>query len=338
MKLSSLWKRPAQTWLDKLAREYGNYRRPPQAYAMTTDNELQFVETYARDQFRGRGKIVDLGCWYGATTLALARGLSANRRATSHRMIEAFDLFRWEEWMDPIAQQVSLPRRYAPGDDFHADVLEILRPYRGVVTVTKQDLTRYTAPPEPVEFLFVDAMKNWPLARSIVSDFFPLLIAETSYVVQQDFAYYFGHLAPNHLIMWYLRDSFACVHHVPHSASVVFRCVKPLEKSALPTFTPQLFTPAMIDDAYEYSVGCVSTDMQVMVECAKLNFLIEQGDRHTSGIRRQLERVARFSEQISEPMLAETRSEAARSAAGRRLADDVRSEIEEWASSLSRQR
>jgi len=335
MKLPFFRKRRGQSWLDALGREYGHYRRPPHAYGMTTDNELHFLETYARDQFTGKGKIVDLGCWYGATTLSLARGLAANRRAAAHRTIEAFDLFEWHEWMDPIAQRVSLPRRFANGQSFYDDVKELLRPYGSLVQVEKQDLSVYVPPAIPVEFLFIDAMKSWDLARNIVSGFFPLLIAETSYVVQQDFAYYFPEMANNHLIMWYLRDHFERVHHVPRSCSVVFRCVKQPTASTLPAFTPSLFSPEMIDDAYEYSVACVSEEMRVMVEVAKLNFLIEQGDSYGDAVLRQMKRITSFSEQLTDPMLAEVRSVAARSASERRLSDDWLAEIDEWARSFA---
>ena len=335
MKLPFFRKRPANAWLDALGQQYGTYRRPSQAYGMTTDNELHFLETYARDQFTGRGKIVDLGCWYGATTLSLARGLAANRHATAHRTIEAFDLFEWHEWMDPIAQQVSLPRRYANGQSFYDDVKELLRPFGSLVRVAKQDLSGYVPPPVPVEFLFIDAMKNWDLARNIVAGFFPLLMPKTSYVVQQDFGYYFPENATNHLIMWYLRDHFEFVHHVPQSCSVVFRCIKQPEASNLPDFSPSLFSAEMIEDAYEYSVACVSKEMRALVEVAKLNFLIEQGDRHGEAIRRQMKRIASFSGELTDPMLAEVRSVAARSVSEQRLPDDSAAEIDDWTKSLA---
>src|SRR5689334_9235262 len=124
------WRKPAGAWL-RPAR-WSRYRRPPQAYGMTTDAELALLEAYARDEFTGAGRIVDLGCWFGATTLSLARGLAANSRAASNRTIEAFDLFRWEAWMNPSAERASLPRRYEVGESFHDDVKALLAPYEGL--------------------------------------------------------------------------------------------------------------------------------------------------------------------------------------------------------------
>ena len=320
------------TWIDTLGQRYRVYQRPPHAYGMTTDNELCLLETYAREQFKGHGTIVDLGCWYGATTLSLARGLAANGQANSHRTVQALDLFRWEAWMDPIAEQVSLPKRYVQDQSFYEDVKDLLSVYGGLINVERQDLAEYKPPQTPIELLFIDAMKSWALAQQIVSAFFPLLIAGESYVVQQDFAYYFAEIATNHLIMWYLRDHFRWVHHVPHSCSVVFVCTKRPDPSTLPVFTPSQFTSDMIEEAYEYSIACVSPDMRTCVEVAKLNFLIEQGHR-SSGIR-QMERIARSPNQLTEPMLIEVKRVAVKGAEMHVVHDDWLGDIITWVASM----
>ncbi len=285
------FRKKPEDWAQSLRRRYRRYKRMPQAYGMTTSNELCLVETFAREVFTGEGKIVDLGCWYGATTLSLARGLAANKRATGHRLIEAFDLFRWESWMDLEAQKCALPRRYQPGEDFYEDVKQLLSPYSALVSVKRQDLLQYAPPRVPVEFLFIDAMKSWDLAQKIASDFFPLLIEKKSYVVQQDFAFYHSAVATNHLVMWLLRDHFAFAHHVPRSCSVLFRCTKRLEAGEMPRLDPNSFTVEMIEEAYDYSLACVSADMRYMLEAAKLGFLIEQeadekSDRFLRGLVR----------------------------------------------------
>jgi hypothetical protein len=244
---------------------------------MTTDNELCFVETYARYSFSGVGKIVDLGCWLGATTLCLARGLIQNSGASHNRMIEAFDRFVWEEWMNPIASAINFRHAYSPNDDFYGYAKELLQPYESVVRLYKQDLLEYEPSNEPIEFLFVDAMKSWELADKIVRSFFPLLIEGASYVVQQDFAHHNPIVATNHLIMWYLRDHFQCVHHVPNSFSVVFFHTKRVEFSNLPILTKAIFTLDMIHEAWDYSLQFVSPDMWPALLVCKLCFLIETG-------------------------------------------------------------
>lgn len=294
-----------ERWLKRLPQYYRNYQRPPQAWGMTSNNELCFLETYAREVFSGSGSIVDLGCWYGATTLSLARGLAARPGAAPANVINALDLFEWESWMDPIAKVVSLPRQYAAGQSFYEDVRDLLRPYAGMVTLRKQDLLSYQPPTTPIEFLFVDAMKSWDLAQAIVERFFPQLIPHHSYVVQQDFAYFHPLVATNHLIMWHLRDHFRCVYHVPDSCSVVFRCMRPCDAAGLPRFTPQMFTPSMVEAAYEYSLRQVQPNMRVMLETAKLCFLVQEG--HAVEAVKQRKRLAKL-DGVSKAMLTQVES------------------------------
>jgi hypothetical protein len=296
-----------ERWVDGLPQRYRKYRRPPWVHGMTTDNELCFLETYAREVFSGAGRIVDLGCWFGATTLSLARGLAARGKAAPAGTIDALDRFEWESWMDPIAEKVSLPRRYAAGQSFYDEVKELLRPYAAVINVERQDLLRYTPPLTPVELLFIDAMKSWGLAQKIVCGFFPRLIAGCSYVVQQDFAYYHPVVATSHLSMWYLREHFRCVHHVPDSCSVVFFCTRPLEAAALPEFSPKLFTADLVEEAYEYCLGCVQSNVRVMLEIAKLCFLIQEG--HAQTAINQGHRVARL-EGVSRAMVVRVEATA----------------------------
>jgi hypothetical protein len=325
------WRRSDDDWLGQLGPRFRSYDRPEHSYGMTTANELCMVETYARERFTGRGRIVDLGCWYGATTLSLARGLQQNRRAQSHRRIDALDLFRWEQWMDPIAREIGLPKRYEAGQSFYDDVKDLLSPFGDLVKVEQHDLHDYDPPTVPIEFLFIDAMKDWDLARQIVSGFFPHLIANNGYVVQQDFAYYLPEMATNHLIMWYLRHHFECIYHVPASASVVFRCTRPVLGSSLPVFEPGLFTPEMVEKAYAYSLGCVSREMQPLIETAKLNFLIEQ-HRHDEA-RRQMRHLSQARMQLTDRMIAEVRRVTALAV----LAEEPSrwtGEIDAWAASM----
>ena len=300
------WRHRPDKWLTRVCQRYRAYQRPPNAYGMSTDFELCLLETYAREVFKGKGKIVDLGCWYGATTLCLARGLAANTRAVGYRTIEALDLFEWESWMDPIAQELCLPRQYEPSQSFYEDVKNLLSPYCPMVNVQRQNLLQYQPPPEPIEMLFIDAMKTWELAAKIITCFFPLLMKRKSYVIQQDFAFYHSVVATNHLLMWRLRDYLQCVHHVPCSPGVVFFCVKPLHPSELPPLTPDSFTAEMVDEAYEYCRACVSSDTHIMLEVAKLGFLLERG--HVQAAYRQMKKLdAAPSDDLSDEMLEEVR-------------------------------
>lgn len=244
---------------------------------MTIARELAFCESYARECFSGAGRMVDLGCWFGATTFSLARGLARNRRVKTNRRIDAFDLFIWTKWMQLAADPIRMPVKYRDGESFYPEVQELLEPYHDLVHLHQQDLMDYEPEKEPVEFLFIDAFKTWALAGKIVTDFFPLLIPGVSVIVQQDFMFHQPVAATSHLLMWRLRDYFEWLHQIPRSGSVVFLCKRQIERTALPPLEPESFSLEEIDQAYAYSRACVvEDDRRTHVEATKLLFLIER--------------------------------------------------------------
>jgi predicted O-methyltransferase YrrM len=265
-------------WAASLARICQGYRRPSGAYGMTTDEELCFLENYARYSYTGQGQIVDLGCWLGATTLCLARGLSDNSRHDDRRAIEAVDRFNWEDWMTPIAASLGVPKAYQAGDSFLEDVQTLLHDYETLVQIRQADLSRRLKFPSRVEFLFIDAMKSWDLARAIPRTFFPQLIPGVSLVVQQDFGYHDPIVATNHLLMWQLREHFKCVYCIPRSCSVVFIHTKQISLSDLSDLVPEAFTPEMIDEAWEHSLRSVVGEMRPAVLVCKLLFLLGRAE------------------------------------------------------------
>jgi hypothetical protein len=67
-------------------------------------------------------------------------------------------------------------------------------------------------------------MNSWKLADATVRRFFPSLIPNRSYVLQQDFAHPYRSWI--HLIHCRLRDYLRLVHIIPYSHSFVFKYVK----------------------------------------------------------------------------------------------------------------
>jgi hypothetical protein len=256
--------------------EYETYTPPPPP-AMTTPFELCLFETFARDAYTGRGLIVDLGCWLGATTCCLARGLASNKRISEPPPIHAFDLFVWTMLMDEVAEGIGFEHNYFPGDSYYEDVQRYLGRYGEFVRLMKEHLIVYRPGAEPVEFLLVDAQKSWPLGHSITAGFFPLLIPNRSYVVQQDFCYHKLDEVQTRMIMWYLRDHFECIHHVPQSCGVVFRATKRIHRDALPAFRPALFDLDDIHRAYEYCYGCVGEADRAYLRIGKICHLVDWG-------------------------------------------------------------
>jgi hypothetical protein len=265
----------AHYWIPS-EREYITYE-PPDVPAMTSAFELCLFEAYARDAYRGHGLIVDLGCWMGASTHCLARGVDRNKHVADPRPIEVFDLFVWTLEMDRLEAGREIADRYLPGDSYYRDAQRHTQPYGNIVRMHRHDLLDYVPPDHPVEFLVVDAQKSWPLGHSITTGFFPHLIEGKSYVVQQDFCYHRLDEVQTRMIMWYLRDHFEVVHHVPFSSSVVFRCTERIQRQALPAFTPALLTLDQLHAAYEWCYGCVAEHDRTYLRVGKMCHLLDLG-------------------------------------------------------------
>ncbi len=266
-----------QDWLSALPERYKTYRKANHPWSMTTNRELCFCESYARECFSGAGIIVDLGCWLGATTYSFAKGLAENIRARQNRIVHAFDLFVWKEWMRSVADTIQMPIRYQPEESFFHDVEKILAPYQDTIQLHQGDLLHYQPLQEPIEMLFIDAMKSWPLAEKIVTAFFPRLIPGTSVVVQQDFVYHSWVGATNHLLMWRLRDYFEPIHFVPGSASLAFVCKKQIHPADLADISVESFSLEEIGQAYDYALASVPEERgRLLIEAAKLSFLLER--------------------------------------------------------------
>lgn len=269
---------PWQDWIATLPAQYDSCPKLKYSMSMTRWEEHCFCEAYMRDCFTGAGRIVDLGCWFGATTYFLARGLAQNPQATQNRIIDAFDLFIWEKWMEQPMGNLKLPIVHCPGESFLPDVQKLLAPFHDLVRLHQQDLMKHQPAPEPIEMLFIDAMKTWQLAQTIVASFFPRLIPGLSVVVQQDFVSHAPIVATNHLIMWRLRDHFEWIHHVPSSGSVAFVSKKRIDPEMLVDLSAESFSLDDIEQAYEYSLACVPEDeARRPIKVAKLLFLVQRG-------------------------------------------------------------
>jgi hypothetical protein len=239
--------------------------------SMTTPNELIFLDRYARDFYAGKGKIVDLGCWLGATTAALADGLIDGPYAGRERVVESYDLFEWDDWMNPIKEAIGARLDFATGQCFYDHVKSSLERYGRLISVHKADLSAYRPPDEwMIEFLFVDAMKNWDLAHAIAANFFPQLMSGESLVVQQDFAFYDPIVSTNHLLMWHLREYFEPLHHVPDSCSMVFLTTKAPDAGQIPAYTHNYFGEDEVEEAYRYCLPLVQDSMRTSLLVAKL--------------------------------------------------------------------
>jgi len=243
---------------------------------MVTKFEKQYLRNYASQDYTGLGEIVDLGCWMGATTTELAIGLQSNPNPVVHsHKIHAFDLFIWYPWMDSCVKGTPLEGKYQPGENFVQDFLENIAPWQQNVEVHAGDLTQKHWSAGPIEFLFIDAMKSWPLANSIIYKFFPALMPGKSIIVQQDYTYFLTYWIQ--LVMYRLRDYFEPVYDVPYSPSLAFRYTREAPKELFEvTYSKDSFSLEEIDEAFRYAESLVPVEKRPIIAACKLTALMEK--------------------------------------------------------------
>jgi hypothetical protein len=243
-------------------------------FGMTSAQEQQWLRTYAAQSYRGAGVIVDLGCFLGATTIALAEGLTLNRQR-KQKQIHAYDLFMWNAGFETWAKGKEVEGLFMIGGSFLAEFLRRTEKWRDYIVVHEQDLRQARWENGPIEFLFIDAMKSPELTSAIASNFFPHLVPGESYVVHQDFAHCFTPWI--HFLTFRLRNCFSFVADLPQSS--MFRLEKAIEPQMLEgNLSPAGVSPAEIEAAFDYSIDLVDDSKKANVIAAKTIAYVSRGE------------------------------------------------------------
>jgi len=258
---------------------------------MTSVAEQRYLQGFGEKRYRGFGEVVDLGCFLGSTTIPLARGLARNANfAGSGRKIHAYDTFVWYESMNDSVRGTDLLGKFRPGDSFLDEYRSRTREFASLIEPHPGDLVTLGWDGGDIEFLLVDAMKNWDLTNSIFANFYPHLVPGRSLVFHQDFAHFFTGWI--HLLHWRLRDHFEFVDDVPRSASVVFRYVSAIPESEFSRrFSFEDFSDSDVEAAFDYSLSLVSAEKHPNILAAKAMCLIHQ--QRIEDAREMLDRLKR---------------------------------------------
>lgn len=221
---------------------------------MLTPQEINYLHWLARQHCRGLGRIVELGCFLGGSTMALATGLKANihgaRRLGPMLTYDSFE-------MDGVAAAMPMHtyragERFRPLFDIHLrDHLADVEVREGWVPrdLPVEDEAEFYPEQAPVEVLFIDVAKDWLVHSTILRCFGRHLIPGKSVVVQQDYKYYFGHWIPLH--MHQLRECFEILDDVPLSATMSFRYRGGLEERLGDLLRPGDIAPADIPAVWD---------------------------------------------------------------------------------------
>lgn len=243
-------------------------------FGMTSMEEQLFLEDYAQNQYLGQGEIVELGCWLGSSTISFAMGLEKNVSITNKKgRIHSYDLFIWSSGMEKSLLDNPLQYKYKNGDSFLDEYLERINPWKYFVEIYPSDLTEIGCQQGKIECLFIDAMKSWELANSILENFFPHLIPGLSLVIHQDFAHYYTSWI--HLLMYRLRKYLVPIEHPFICSSRGFTPVQAIPNTVLQEASSfSSFTEAEVEAAFVYSLSITPEKMQANILAAKVMYFI----------------------------------------------------------------
>lgn len=240
-------------------------------------NEIRnYCYKYGRDMYTGEGALVDLGSWLGSTVVPLAAGLSQNEKAKGNT-IHAYDAFVWYENMTYSARSTPIRHKYKVGDDFIAEFELQTAAYSQWIKIHKEDLAQVVWDKSPVEYMMIDAMKDWEVALRIVHEFYPCLIPGKAIIIHEDFCHHYTSWI--HLIQYRLRDYFEPLPILKNSSAVAYKCIKPLNNvNEIIGDDFMDFSADEVEQAFAYSLLQVSKINKPAVLAAKAMAYRHKGD------------------------------------------------------------
>jgi hypothetical protein len=254
------------------------YLAPAEIIGMTSQQELAFLHYYASKKYTGAGEIVDLGCWLGATTFALAKGLELNRKVNQDKRIHAFDLFYWQSSLDQHIIGTPYENQFLPNDDYKWLFLKNTKKYEQKI-VTVGEIIHEKWDGKPIEFLFIDAMKNIPISQVILQNFYPYLLAGKSLVVYQDFDHYYTPWI--HLLIYRYRNYFSFVCDIKPCGSIVFKLLKPIPQELIHTNLSDFYGNEA-DEAISYTLQFASKSKYANIAAAHIMFYYYKNNMDTA--------------------------------------------------------
>jgi hypothetical protein len=232
---------------------------------MIMSDEIAFFKESAARYVGREGAIVDLGCWLGSTSIALAQGILSRSFSGSNpqEKVLGFDRFVWEEWM-PAHIPYCL---YHSEESFLPEARRVVRDHgRNVVELIRADLALYEWTAGPIKILLVDAMKSEKLARQIARNFYPSLVTG-SLLIHQDFKHFYTSWI--HILQYRLRQYFRLYRSIVGTGTAAFEVLAPIPSEVVDRATDFTRIPEdQIEASFRYSLDLVGSDGYVNVAAA----------------------------------------------------------------------
>jgi len=241
---------------------------------MCSENERKFLMHYASNVYSGEGKIVDCGCWLGATTIALACGLlfNQNKKNTS-KPVFAYDRFLWDDSLEKQVLGTKYEAKLKEKESFKELFEENVKEYLALIEV-RTDIVKSGWHGEEIEFLLIDVMKTPVIAKSIIQQFYPFLIPGVSMVYHQDFDHY---LTPwVHILIYLHKPYFKHIHDIYGRGGTVFLSKKPVPESILETDFMNV-DEDVADNSFKYCISIASVSKRNGIAAAHVMYYVYQG-------------------------------------------------------------
>lgn len=257
---------------------------------MLVEQELDYLQLLG-SRCTGRGRVVELGCFLGGSSVALLRGLDAGGRP--YEPVISYDAFevppdvddRFASWLSQYGLR--------PGERFRRAFEGAIEPWNDRVTVREgwipgdadAEAQRALYPEqEPIELLFVDIAKAWGVHLSVLRAFGTHL-SEGSVLVQQDFFDLQTPWIPLH--MWQLRDVLEPLDALLPSPTCSFRCTRPVGPM-LDELWNDSIDAGIVEQAWdriiEYWGEIIGPDAAELFHGHAFQLAVMQG-RHTDAVR-----------------------------------------------------
>jgi hypothetical protein len=273
-----------------LSRPWSDVVLPPEVTQIPTmlwRGELQVLHWLARHHFRGKGRIVDGGCFLGGSTAALASGLAARSDGPWKKAIAAYDLFRVEPYtLANFQSQFSNP---TIGASFRSDFERNVSRWLPQIEICEGDVAAIGWDGKSIEILFLDFLKRWRLNDLVLERFFPRLIPGHSIIIQQDYMWGFApwiHITMELLAPYVtILDSMLC--------SVVYLLTSPIPKRLVGLKIRSQVPPETQLQLMDQAVNRWTGQQRGLVELARV-FLIREIHSSTAAQNELQEVLARY--------------------------------------------
>lgn len=159
-----------------------NYKK---ILSMCTEEKINFVYNYTKENLKGTNIIVEIGTFFGAMTQALKLGCD-----DENKKIITCDFFSWD-----YDKQIKYPYKgYKNGDDFSKEVINNLS-HLSNIEINKTDFTKLKVN-EKIDLMFVDAPKRNKYVIEFINIFSKFWISNHTKILFEDYNQFFSYELP----------------------------------------------------------------------------------------------------------------------------------------------